>query len=75
MMPERAVVEALKAARHALVTVTGLHATDQPRAYEDALAEGCDADGARGAQREATWVLDESAAIAQIDAALSGKPL
>lgn len=64
---------ALEAARYALTVSHGLTATDQPGAFEDAQNDGCDANGARDAQREVSWEIDNSKEIALIDAALAGE--
>lgn len=57
--------------RHELTTLNGLWVTDQPTAYEDALASGCDPEGARDCQRDVTWRLDVSRLLAEVDAALA----
>ncbi len=57
---DSATVAALKAAHHALTLSHNLIATDKPHAYEDAVRDGEDANGARDAQREVSWVIDNS---------------
>jgi hypothetical protein len=72
-------IKALQAARHDLVAVHGLVATDKPNAfadgYSEARSEGLDAHDAVEAAledvRESRWTLDTSKTLALIDDALS----
>lgn len=64
------VLNALEAARHELVTLHGLWATDHPRAYAEAQEDGADANGAYDALMETFHQLDTRAVIAQLDAVL-----
>lgn len=64
------VKEALEAARHELVTLHGLMATDTPSEYSDAQSAGCDSNAAWDSFIENCWTLDTSAVIEKIDAAL-----
>jgi hypothetical protein len=61
----------LEDARHRLVTLNGLTASDGLGAYGDALYNGCDNSGAWDCFKDETWTIDETAGIAKIDAALA----
>lgn len=62
---------ALETARHALVTLNGLSATDGFKAYSYALDDGCDPSGAWDVFLKQCITIDESAAINSIDAAIA----
>lgn len=60
----------LEKARHVFVTMSGLHATDRLSVYQEALQDGCDANGAWDRLMECVWEIDMSAIIAEIDVAI-----
>jgi hypothetical protein len=58
--------EELKTVLHDLEAAHGLHATDCPDEYNEALRDGLDANAARKCVQEATRVLDFSTSIAAV---------
>lgn len=58
---------ALEDARHHLVTLDGLYATDRFDAYNDALENGCDSNAAYDSLCDVVWVIDEKPCIQRID--------
>lgn len=61
----------LEMARHELITLHGLTASDGTRIYGAAMQNGCDAEGAWRSFLEETWTIDTLKVTTAIDAVLA----